>query len=182
MKIYRINPNCSELVVRLGDLTQGSPIEDVRAEIQEILNSSDIQIGLETQYWKGETRRSYFMGVTPDDIEYQIDSDGYKSLTFKDLPPKEKRGTLVRELELSGIESIVLRLSSTDSSASITYSGFGPEMVLMISDCDVRDFPLLAKVIRTMGYVWSPHDGGHGDGFENWCLSNGYEDVANMTW
>ncbi len=166
-----VNPNCSELVVYLNDLTNSSSNQELVDELTQILSKSKVKIGAINASSKDTTIhpvavKTVTIGLTDDEPEYRY--------------PAIRAPVLIKDLEL-GASEVVLYMPLPDGefiSVQITVSGVSDDLVLMTGDYERKTFPILAEVIRAMGYYFSGHDGGGTSAFTDWCNNNGYEDVA----
>jgi len=184
-----INPNCSEIIVRLG-IPSTAEIEHIKSELRDIVNSTDARLGWHKTIWRrvdDDNRRASLVGdIDINSIKVEIDEDGNIDIESDETPTWNSpgKGTEIRDLEEEGWTSIVFYLEGNeaktrweDNTASLCM--VGGEMCLMISDSDRAAFAVIAHIIDKMGYHWQPYDGGHGDGFEEYCRSVGLDHVAD---
>lgn len=172
-----INPNCSEIVVYLNNLTSSSSSQELVDELTQILSKSKVKIGAINTSSKIKGKNTIHPVPVQTVTIGQTDDDEPEHRY-----PEIRAPVTVRDLEL-GASEIVLYMPSADEdhgfiSVQITVSGVSDDLVLMTGDYDRKTFPILAEVIRAMGYSFSGHDGGGTSGFVDWCNNNGYEDVA----
>lgn len=180
MKIYGVNPNCSELVVRTG--LDPEDFESIKYEVARILKNTTIKLRV-----AGINRFVHIDALIPGETEYgNITLASSDRIITKlgqfDVLNQQKSTIQIKELEsFKGI--VELYHPASDQSLELHDWGESNDMVLFMSDCDRQYFPLIAEVIRAMGYRWHPHDGGHGEPFQEWCEENGYDDiVGNYGW
>jgi len=181
MKVSKgINPNCSEIIVRLGVEWNE---EDLKEELKALLQTSDkLEIGLikynfDADYKLPDWERHTIVRLPELGIDdFVIDGD---SFVAKEVPGNALSSLKVESLEKPGLFDVSLFLKGIlTSGASISQHDNG-EACLMIGDYDTSKFSIIAEAMHAGGYYWHPFDGGHGDAFEQWCNKNQYPDIAD---
>lgn len=201
-----IQPNCSELVVRLDRSPEG--IREWRALLQVLERITGWKVGhVENLTKMGGQKYSVAVPVPVEKVKLGA-GDPY--FTLKDVPAgvngadatekvynKLRYGVDLHDLIKNGFwysvdkrlpaglvaykETVIARdaflMEQIRVRKSDGYCNIGP--VLMASQhCYTPHFEPLAKVVRKLGTGWHTEDGGYSEDFEDWCRNNRYEDVA----
>lgn len=222
MEVERgVNPNCSELVVRLPSWNNS---EELRSILQELEEVTGWKTGVSEHFV--DVDEGMFDIAAPVPVEEVrigevLDMEGCPHVQIGDIlgleKSKETKEIIAEKLKhgISGIgkllaegfwcglqeravpqkrqpiglipyrETKVERVARGNPSSLVheapvvAHDGYERHAALKAQQHPYKPhFEPLAKTVRALGTSWHTHDGGDSTPFKNWCMKNGYSDVA----